>query len=61
MLGGMYLEGEGVPRDYTMAYMWLNLAADQGNEGAITYRSLLENEMTTEQIAEAQKLPESLK
>ncbi len=61
ILGEMYLEGEGVPRDYTMSYMWLNLAADQGNEGAITYRSLLENEMTTEQIAEAQKLSREFK
>ena len=28
-LGRMYLDGEGVPQDYTRAYGWLNLAASR--------------------------------
>jgi TPR repeat protein len=52
----MYYNGQGVPPDYVMAYMWYNLAAAQGDEGAITLRSVLEKKMTPEQIAEAQRL-----
>ncbi len=56
LLGAMYRFGKGVPQDYAKAYMWLNLVAAAGSEGALTLRdSVLEN-MTPEQIAEAQKL-----
>jgi hypothetical protein len=34
-LGLMYEYGEGVPKDYVQAYMWLNLAAAQGEEDAV--------------------------
>jgi len=34
-LGWMYEYGEGVPKDYVQAYMWLNLAAAQGEEDAV--------------------------
>ena len=61
VLGWMYLEGDGVPRDHIISYMWLNLAAAQGNEGAITYRSILEEEMTPEQITQAQRLSREFK
>ena len=58
----MYANGEGVPQDYVLAYMWLNLAAAQGGvswpEGyAPSYRrDVVAKSMTREQIAEAQKL-----
>ena len=55
-LGNMYEDGEGVPKDYVLAYMWSNLAAAQGNFPAGLRRDRLEEQMTREQIAEAQRL-----
>ena len=55
-LGDMYYNGEGVPEDYVLAYMWYNLAAAQGNETAQSNKDRAERRMTPEQIAEAQRL-----
>jgi TPR repeat protein len=55
-LGSMYAEGEGVPEDDVLAYMWYNLAAAQGLEAAQSGKDFLEQQMTREQIAEAQRL-----
>ena len=55
-LGGMYLNGHGVPRDYTAAHMWFNLAAASGFPDAEKTRDSVAARMTPEQIAEAQKL-----
>ena len=55
-LGNMYEDGEGVPKDYVLAYMWSNLAAAQGNIPAGLRRDRLEQQMTREQIAEAQRM-----
>ncbi|WP_375202698.1 sel1 repeat family protein [Hyphococcus sp.] len=42
--------------DLITAHKWFNLAAMQGNLEARAYRAELANEMTAEEIAEAQKL-----
>ena len=55
-LGGMYYNGEGVIRDNVFAYMWFDIAASRGNTDAQEIRDLVAKKMTTEQIAEAQKL-----
>ena len=55
-LGLMYHYGEGVPEDHVLAYMWYNLAAAQGNEIAQENKDIIEERMTREQIAEAQRL-----
>ncbi len=55
-LSSMYYNGWGVPQDYVLAHMWANLSASQGIEAAVSAREIAEEEMTTEQIAEAQKL-----
>ena len=59
-LGTMYLKGIGVPRDYVLAYMWFNLAATIppkiGYFLSAECRDKLEEKMTLEQIAEAQRL-----
>jgi len=55
-LGALYEYGEGVPRDYLLAYMWYNLAAAQGTFGAGRDRDDLEERLTREQIAEAQRM-----
>lgn len=56
-LGVRYLDGSGgVPEDYVIAHMWLNLAAAQGDEDARKLRALAAAKMTPAQIAEAQRL-----
>ena len=55
-LGALYEDGEGVPRDYLLAYMWYNLAAAQGNVIAGRDRDDLEERLTREQIVEAQRM-----
>lgn len=52
----MYSKGEGVPLNYVLAYKWCNLAASQGYDFGITLREYLREELTTEQIAEGQRL-----
>jgi hypothetical protein len=52
----MYREGKGVPQDYVVAYMWFNLAATQGSEGAAQIRNNLAGLMTPAQITEGQRL-----
>ena len=58
-LGFSYLEGLGVPQDHVMAHMWVNLAAAQASVEDPEFkaaRDLAASEMTSEQIAEAQRL-----
>ena len=56
-LGFMYQNGFGVLKDYVFAHMWLNLAAAHGSEDAKYLRdTLASQEMSPEQIAEAQQL-----
>ena len=55
-LGLMHANGQGVPEDDVLAYMWYNLAAAQGNEEAQYNKDIAESRMTREQIAEAQRL-----
>ena len=52
----MYGRGDGVPADNVLAYMWFHLSADQGNGSALEDMDLIEQRMTPEQIAEAQRL-----
>ena len=47
--------GRGVPEDYVVAHMWLNLAAATGHEDARRARDRVAAGMTREQIAEAQR------
>ncbi|MGH6717915.1 MAG: tetratricopeptide repeat protein [Alphaproteobacteria bacterium] len=60
-LGVMYAQGQGVPQDYVLAHMWLSLAASKLPTGAQrdvaeVVRDAVANEMTPDQIAEAQRL-----
>ena len=52
----MHEQGQGVPQDYVVAHMWLNLAAAQGVEDAREGRDRVAGMMTSAQIAEAQRL-----
>jgi TPR repeat protein len=55
-LGEFYANGQGVPQDYVQAHMWYNLAAGQNVERAAKAREDLAKSMTSEQIAEAERL-----
>jgi TPR repeat protein len=55
-LGFLYSLGKGVPQDYVQAHMWYNLAAAKNVNWAIKFRGALARGMTSEQIAEAQRL-----
>jgi TPR repeat protein len=56
-----HTKGEGVAKDYVEAYKWELLAAGQGDELAKKTMTVLESQMTPEQIAEAQKLARNFK
>ena len=55
-LGWMYDQGLGVIQDNVIAHMWYNIAVSSGDETAKNNKDLLAKKMTSEQIAEAQKL-----
>lgn len=55
-LSRLYYRGRGVPQDYVLSHKWANLAAAQGFRNAGAAREALEKMMTSEQIAEAQRL-----
>jgi TPR repeat protein len=55
-LGGKYALGDGVARNLVEAYKWTNLAAASGNTQARDRLDELEEGMTKEEHAEAEKL-----
>ncbi len=55
-IGVMYANGEGAPLDYVLAYMWWNLGAAGGDKQAATNRDAIAAKMTSDQIAQAQRL-----
>ena len=59
-LAVMYARGRGVPEDDVRAYAWYNLAAEQGYEPAVKARKRLRERMTAKQIAQAEKLSNTL-
>ena len=56
----IHYEGIGVKKDPVKSYAWANVAAANGNIVAKRARKELRDEMTPEQIAEAQKLSREL-
>ena len=54
--GLIHLDGKDMPKNFVTASMWLNLSAAQGNGEAKEILGMLAPDMTTQQIAEAQKL-----
>ncbi len=55
-LGVMYADGKGVAQNNVQAHMWYSLSAQQGNEYALRHLDELTEQMTAEEIADAQKL-----
>ena len=55
-LGNMYSNGQGVVQDYVKAHSWYNLSAIKGDADAVKNRDIVAKRMTSQQIAEAQKM-----
>ena len=60
-LGLMYHEGQGVLQDYVSAHMWWNLSGSQGITNAVTNRTIVEEEMSKQQIEKAQEMARNWK
>lgn len=54
-LGLMYSTGREVEQDLVTAHKWFNLAALKGNSAARDYRAEIAREMSSLDIAEAQR------
>jgi TPR repeat protein len=50
----MYEEGERVPRDDVLAYMWWSICGSSGDEGCVDKRNKVEKQMSPSQIQRAQ-------
>ena len=48
--------GDGVPQNNVRAYVWLSVAAAQGNEGARINRDIISERLTPEQLARGQDM-----
>lgn len=55
-----YSTGDGVEVDYIMAHVWLNIAATMGSMEAKEQRQQLAQEMTSSEIAQAQRIAREL-
>ena len=55
-VGISYAKGEGVPQDIILAHMWFNLSAALGAADATENRDLAASQMTSDQLAEAERL-----
>ena len=63
-LGILYVKGDGVPKDFVLAYMWFSISAGHTLSGASEadrQRDMLAARMTSTQIAEAKKLVRSVR
>jgi uncharacterized protein len=56
LLGRGYAYGDGFPKDQVLGYMWLGLSAAHGQISGAEQRDILAKNMTSAQIAEAQRL-----
>ena len=55
-MGNLYAQGQSVLQDYGRAHIWFNLATANGHERGSENRDNVAEKMTSDQIAEAQKM-----
>ncbi|MFH2060475.1 MAG: tetratricopeptide repeat-containing serine protease family protein [Pseudomonadota bacterium] len=55
-IGAMHANGKGVTQNYKIAYVWWSLSAAQGSKKAIENRNMVAENLTPQQLAEAQEL-----
>ena len=60
-IGQMYDKGDGVAQNFVLAHMWSNLSAINGDTDSVKLRDAVAAKMTSQQIAEAQKLARECK
>ena len=60
LLGSMYIDGRGVPRDAVRAHAWLNRATLEGHANAARARDAIAATLSREQLAQANALSDSL-
>ena len=60
-IGQMYLEGKGVTQSYVKAYAWSSIAYNQGVEDAKQALSLAKDNMSAEELKEAEDMAHKLK
>lgn len=56
IVGNLYAQGQSVLQDYGRAHIWFNLATANGHERGSENRDNVPEKMTSDQIAEAQKM-----
>jgi uncharacterized protein len=61
ILGTMYYQGYGVLQDLAIAHMWFNLCGSGGDEDCVTYRKIIEKQMSPSQIEKAQEMARNWK
>ena len=59
LLGSMYIDGRGVPRDAVRAHAWLDRATLDGHANAARARDAIAAALSPEQLARANALSES--
>ncbi|MDB4665165.1 sel1 repeat family protein, partial [Verrucomicrobia bacterium] len=55
-LGVAFQDGNGVMKDYVSAHAWYNLASANGEELGSKYRESVSEKMSSDQVAQAQRL-----
>ena len=55
-LGWMYANGKGVPQNYVMAHMFLNIAGANGDKYEAKHRGIVAKKMSSFQIEKAHDL-----
>ena len=55
IVGVMYYDGQGTPKNYFQSYVWQSIASAQGHESAGHNLKILERKMSPEQISQAQQ------
>ena len=58
-LGAMYYNGEGVEKNIRRAYLWMSLAANQGDQSAMEWKLKAAGQLTHEEISRCEKNPKS--
>ncbi|MDA0228684.1 MAG: tetratricopeptide repeat protein [Proteobacteria bacterium] len=61
LLGSMYIDGRGVPRDAVRAYAWLHRATLDGHANAARARDAVGAALTPDQVSQAEALSLTLK
>ena len=55
-LGEMYKNGDGVPQNYRLAYMWHNVAYTRGHESAEYSLETIADSISSEEVVEAKRM-----